>query len=146
MRIAATLSRADRDMDDHVVVLHGIPWAQYVSLTKAIGDSGGIRTAYLDGELEITSPGRNHEHWKKLLARLVEAWADERELSLNGFGNETFQKEIDQAGLEPDECYILGPEKKLPDLAIEIVDTSRGIDKLEVHQAEAVRRFRRSLR
>ncbi len=119
---------------DQVVVLHAIPWEQYESLTKAIGESAGIRTSYLDGELEILSPGRHHEHWKTLLARLVEAWADAHELPLNGFGSETFRKRAKKAGLEPDECYIVGEAKKVPDLAVEVVWSNLGIDKLEVYR------------
>ena len=38
------------------------------------------------------------------------------------------------SGLEPDECYIIGPDQSAerPDLAIEIVWTSGGLDKLEI--------------
>ena len=44
------------------------------------------------------------------------------------------QRPLEQ-GLEPDECYIVGdPNKDRPDLAIEVVWTSGGIDKLEVHR------------
>src|SRR5438552_1987880 len=118
---------------DQRVVLHNVSWAQYETLTKTIGDSAGIRTTYLEGELEILSPGRTHEHLKTLLARLVEAYADAHELPLNGFGSETFRKKVRQAGLEPDECYCLGPEKKVADLAIEVIVTSGSIDKLEVY-------------
>lgn len=40
-----------------------------------------------------------------------------------------------EAGLEPDECYLVGDlEKERPDLAIEVVWTSGGIQKLEVYR------------
>jgi Uma2 family endonuclease len=90
--------------------------------------------AYLDGVLEIMTVGPRHEYDKKLLARLVEAWAEEREVSLNGFGQTTYRKKAEQAGLEPDECYCVGPEKAVPDLAIEIFYTSGGVDKLEIYR------------
>lgn len=32
-----------------------------------------------------------------------------------------------EAGLEPDECYVIGAEKEYPDLAIEVVWTSGGM-------------------
>ena len=40
------------------------------------------------------------------------------------------------AGAEPDQCYIVGEDlsKDRPDLAIEVVWTSGGIDKLEVYR------------
>jgi Uma2 family endonuclease len=39
-------------------------------------------------------------------------------------------------GLEPDECYIVGSDQSAerPDLAIEVVWTSGGIDKLEIYR------------
>ena len=71
---------------DQVVVLRGIPWAQYDALCRARARSAGPRMAYLDGLLEIVSPARLHEHHKKLVARLIEAYGEEMALSLNGFG------------------------------------------------------------
>lgn len=119
---------------DDIVVLHDVSWEQYEAILATIGDNPGIRTTYLDGELEIMSPSRTHEHWKTLLARLVETFAEERGIPLNGFGSETFKKKARRAGLEPDECYIVGEEKKVPDLAIEVIHTSGSVDKLEVYR------------
>ena len=93
-----------------------------------------MRAAYLDGELELTSPARPHEHWKKLTARLIEAFGDARGLQLNAFGSETHKKKARRAGLEPDESYVVGPEKPIPDLALEVVYRSGGIDKLEIYR------------
>ena len=118
---------------DQLVAIHNVSWQQYHVITEAIGDSGSPRTTYLEGELNIMSPGRAHESLKKLFSRLVFAWADFHELSLNGFGGVTLRKEADEAGLEPDECYSLGHGREIPDLAIEIVITSGTIDKLEVY-------------
>jgi Uma2 family endonuclease len=40
-----------------------------------------------------------------------------------------------EAGLEPDDCYIIGDlDKPVPDLAVEVVWTSGGIGKLEVYR------------
>lgn len=119
---------------DHLVVLRGVPWAQYEALLRARGEAPRPRMAYLDGELEIMTTSRRHEIGKTMLARLLEAWAEERHVSLNGIGNATFQKEADQAGLEPDECYCIGAMTEFPGLAIEIVHTSGVIDKLEIYR------------
>ena len=125
--------RPENDRDD-IVVLRCIPWALYEAFCAAREGAGGVRVAYLDGEMELMSPSRPHEHWKTLLARLLEAYAEEQGLSLNGFGNETLKKKPKKSGIEPDECYHLGPEKEFPDLAIEVVYTSGGIDKLEIYR------------
>lgn len=123
-----------RSHRDQVVVLCNIPWEQYDALCEARSDSAGPRMAYLDGTLEIMSPARKHEYEKKLIARLIEAYAEETDLSLNGFGSETFREKAKEAGVEPDECYCVGPAKKFPDFAIEVVNTGGGVDKLEIYR------------
>src|SRR5215468_5098122 len=119
---------------DQVVVLRDIPWAQYDALVRARGDAPSPRMAYLDGLLEIMTVSSKHEYEKKLVARLVEAYAEEQDVSLNGFGQTTYRKKAKKAGLEPDECYCVGPEKPVLDFAIEIFFTSGGVDKLEVYR------------
>lgn len=125
------LRRSNRDQ---VVVLRNLPWEQYDALCEARSDAAGPRMAYLDGTLEIMSPARKHEFEKTLIGRLIEAYAEETELSLNGFGSETFREKAQEAGVEPDECYCVGPAKKYPDFAIEVVNTSGGVDKLEIYR------------
>lgn len=124
---------------DQIVVLRGIPWAQYDALCRSRTDTAGPRLAYLDGDLEIMSPGRRHETAKTVLARLLEIFALENRVSLNGFGSETFRKKAKKAGLEPDECYSIGHARKFPDLAIEVVETSGGVDKLEAYRRLGIR-------
>ena len=43
-----------------------------------------------------------------------------------------------QRGLEPDECYMLGKKREVPDIAIEIVVSSGLVDKLEVYRGLGV--------
>lgn len=123
-----------RERADQRVVLPGISWEQYDALTRSLGDGSGVRTTYLDGRLEILMPGRQHEHVKTMLARLLFIFAEERGIPLNGFGSETLRKEARRSGLEPDECYCVGRERPVPDLAIEVVMTSVGVDKLEAYR------------
>jgi Uma2 family endonuclease len=119
--------------DDQVVLLHGVPWSQYEALLD-------VRTgrqpfiAYLDGTLELVTHGLAHEWKKTLLARLLEAFAGIRKRPLNGFGNSTFKRKAKRAGLEPDECYWLGKRRGPAQLAIEVVETSGGVDKLEIYR------------
>jgi Uma2 family endonuclease len=119
---------------DHVVVMRGVPWEQYEALLRTRGEAPQPRFAYLDGDLEIMTKGFRHEVGKKLLARLVETYAEERHLSLNGIGEMTFRKKAKKAGLEPDECYFIGGYRGVPDFAIEIVETSSDVDKLEIYR------------
>lgn len=85
--------------------------------------------------LEIRSPSIDHEYVKKTLARLVEAWSTRAGVRLNGYGSWTLKDPAADRGLEPDECYVLGRERKdRPDLAIEVIWTRGGIGKLEVYR------------
>jgi Uma2 family endonuclease len=132
------MDRVDRDQ---VVVLPNVTWEQYVALADA-RQSSQPRMAYLDGVLEIMTTGRPHEGTKTLLARLLEAYAEETAIRFDGFGNATARKKSKQAGLEPDECYFVSREERedsFPDLAIEVVYYSGRIDKLEIYRRLGVK-------
>lgn len=127
-------SPRDTGEHDNVVVLHGVPWAHYQALLRSRGEAPRPKLAFLDGELEIMTTSMRHEIAKKLIARLVETFAEERDVQLTGAGNTTFRRKAKLAGLEPDECYFVGRIRRSPHLAIEIVHTSGGIDKLEIYR------------
>jgi hypothetical protein len=74
-----------------------------------------------------------------LLARHLEAYAEERDIALNSFGNTTYRKRAKQAGLEPDVAYYIGDIGTVPHIALEVVFTSGGIDKLEIYRRLGVR-------
>ena len=65
---------------------------------------------------------------------MLEIYALERGLPLNGYGSTTFRKRAKERGLEPAECYCVGPLKEVPDIAVEVVLSSGGIDKLDVYR------------
>ena len=126
---------------DQRVRLHGIDWEGYESFLALRGEQSGTRVTYLDGELELMSPSINHEIFKKTLARLLEAYAEEKGIELNGYGSWTVKSAKDKLGVEADECYVVGlrdAEPTIPDIAIEVVWTSGGIDKLEVYRGLGV--------
>jgi Uma2 family endonuclease len=127
---------ADRDQ---LVVLRGVSWDQYEALSRCRGDAPRPLMAYLDGELELVTTSWHHEQLKTLIARLLEAFCEETNVSLNGFGHATHLSKRKKAGAEPDECYCIGRRRKAADLAIEVVHTSGGIDKLEVYRRLGVR-------
>src|SRR5258708_7092417 len=114
---------------DNRVFFHDVGWEQFEQVLAARGDRAGVRVTYLRGELELMSPSNDHEAIKTTIARLVEAYADERGIDLNGIGSWTIRKREAERAAEPDECYVMGPAKgrDKPDLAIEVVWTSGGI-------------------
>ena len=132
------LEKSDRT--DHIqnreekYITSGVTWQSYESLLSSLGNSSGYRVAYLSGTLEIMSPSRSHELDKKAIARLLEAYLEEKRIRFWGLGSTTLKNKDKQAGKEPDECYCIGTDKEIPDLAIEVVYTSGGVDTLEIYR------------
>jgi Uma2 family endonuclease len=126
---------------DQRVLLHGADWADYERLQQLRGEGGVPRLTYLNGELELMTPSVDHEGDKKRLARLLEAWAEEADVPLEGFGSWTLKSASQARGAEADECYLVGVvegDPKLPHIVIEVVFSSSGIDKLEVYRGLGV--------
>ncbi len=115
-------------------ITSGVTWQAYESLLSALGNSSSYHVAYLSETLEITSPSRSHELDKKAIARLLEAYLESKRIRFWGLGSTTFKSRDKQVGKEPDECYCIGTDKEIPDLAIEVIYTSGGVDTLEVYR------------
>jgi Uma2 family endonuclease len=121
--------------EDQRILLNEISWADLELVLQIRGDQAGVRITYLNGVLELMSPSVDHEGLKTTIGRLLEAYADERGVPLNGFGSWTLKKAVRARAVEPDECYALGTGRPTqPDLAIEVIWTSGGIEKLEVYR------------
>lgn len=124
---------------DQRLVVHGVSWKDYVVLRELL-DSPGLRMTYFKGALELMTPSPLHERLKKTIARLIEVYALERDVPLYGYGSTTFRREARERGLEPDECYVVGAElRDAPEIALEVVLTSGGLDKLPVYAGIGVR-------
>jgi Uma2 family endonuclease len=130
----------DPDSTDHFVYLQG-RWDDYERLLAMRGESSVPRITYLEGLIELMSPSQYHEIDKTRFARLLEAWAEEAGVDLEGYGSWTLKKKRAKRGAEADECYTVNRravgERDRPDIAIEV--TSGGIDKLEVYRKLGVR-------
>ncbi|MEA5480049.1 Uma2 family endonuclease [Pseudanabaena galeata UHCC 0370] len=121
--------------EEQRLIINGVTWEQYSTLVNIYTDEyPSLHMTYLNGVLEIMTTSNEHERLKKIFARLLEMYFVERQIDLNGYGQTTFRQELAQRGLEPDECYCFGELKEVPDIAIEIVISSGGIDKLEVYR------------
>ena len=121
--------------EEQRLILSDVTWEQYSNLVNVyIDEYPSLHMTYLNGVLEIMTTSNEHERLKKIFARLLEMYFVERQIDLNGYGQATFRQELAQRGLEPDECYCFGELKEVPDIAIEIVISSGGLDKLEVYR------------
>jgi len=139
MATAAAERRIATVVDEQRFLLNGVDWRTY-SVLRELLDSPGLRMTYLEGALELMSPSRRHEVLKSMLGRLIEVFALERDVPLYAYGSTTFRHEAKEAGLEPDECYVLGQAlREVPDLAIEVALTSGGLPKLAAYERLGVR-------
>ena len=139
---AERVERAKEPREDHYVHLHDVTWADYLRLLEIRGERSVPRLTYVEGTLEIMSPSLTHEEIKSYIGCLVEAWCLERGVEFTPYGQWTLKNKRDERGAEADECYIFGSEpkrKRRPDLVIEVIWTSGGIDKLNVYRKLGVR-------
>jgi len=111
-----------------------VNWQQYEAVLAKLEDDSHYRVTYLDGVLEIVSPSLRHEKLKKRLATLVEFYLIRKRIKHTPMGSPRVKKQLKKVGAEPDECYCIGEEKSIPDLAIEVIITSGSIDKLETYR------------
>lgn len=137
----APILEAPRRLEDpdQRVTLNGIDWWQYETFLALRGDRAGVRVTYLEGQLEIMSPSQSHEMLAKLIARLLETYAVEKGFVFEGYKSMTMRSAPKLRGIEPDECYAIGAPKDHPDLAVEVIWTHGGLDKLDVYRGLGVR-------
>ncbi len=119
------------------MVFQGVDWKGYLAIGRVLADRPGLRLTYDRGVLEIMTTSPEHERFKRLIDRLLTAWAEEMGLAMTCLGSMTFQRRRQQRGLEPDQCYWIAHEAQIrnkdridfrvdppPDLVLEI-DISR---------------------
>lgn len=123
-----------QNIESQRLFLPSVTWQQYENLLTIFGDRPGLKLIYLEGYLEIFMPSAEHETIKKIVARLLERYAEELDIPLHGYGSTTFRQAATTRGIEPDECYCIGTLRELPDFAIEINLTSGSIDKLAIYR------------
>lgn len=111
-----------------------LTWEQFKTLEPLL-ERPGVRLSFLDGTLELRRmPGRQHETIKKRIAVLLEAYLEVMGIDYVPTGSMTLESAVGLVKREADESYEFGTNKERPDLAIEIVVTSGGIDKLEAYK------------
>ncbi|BCL37806.1 Uma2 family endonuclease [Nostoc sp. MS1] len=122
----------------HQLLMKDISWATYKNILAELGENRNYKVSYSQGVLEIMAPFPEHEVGKKIIGNLVEILLEELDIEFWSLGSTTFDKEIMDAGVEPDDCFYIENEAKVrgkdrinleidppPDLAIEIDITSR---------------------
>jgi Uma2 family endonuclease len=116
------------------LLFEGLTWREF-KVVEQLLDRPGYRLSFLDGVLEIVQmPSEAHETVKERIAALLELY-----LLLAGFdftptGSMTLESETGQVKREADKSYKLAPGRSRPDLAIEVIFASGGINKLEAYK------------
>lgn len=106
-------------------------WQEFKAIQALMVEIPGVRISYLDGCVELMTIGEPHENIKSVLAILLALYFFEMEIEFIPVGSATREDETRGASFEPDESYYTGQKKEHPDLAIEVVMTSGGKNKLE---------------
>jgi len=134
-RALALREHDDTPSADQIIVFHDVTWEDYERLLEIRGDKSAPRINYLEGELEIMSPSKDHEQIKSFIGHLLEFWCIDRGIEVTPFGSWTLKEQEQDRAAEADECYIFGTApRERPQLAIE-VEWSRGsIDKLRIYE------------
>jgi len=116
------------------ILISDLTWREFKAVEQLI-DRPGLRLSFLDGVLEIRKmPGKKHETIKKRIASLVEIYLEFLGLDFTPTGSVTLENEFEKVKREGDESYELGANRKHPDLVIEVVVSSGGINKLEAYK------------
>ncbi len=134
MIITPLLQNLKRDDPEERIITTGVSWYAYETFLKILEDNNCYRISYLDKTLEIVSPSRAHEGIKKRISLLIEAYLTASNIRFYPLGSTTFRQAEKRGGKEPDESYCFETEKDFPDLAIEVIFTSGGLDSLEIYQ------------
>ncbi len=117
------------------LVLTGISWEKFEEIETFLADLGVKRFIYLDGELEIiTNVSREHQEIKSTIGMLLANYMRKTGIRFYMRGSATLGNKEIAGRKEPDESYNIHSKKDIPDLIIEVIVTSGGIEILEIYK------------
>jgi Uma2 family endonuclease len=116
----------------------GVTWEQFKLIEAGFSDSPGIRLFYYESEVEILAISPEHEITSRLIGILLAVFFEEMEIEFSPTGSFT-QEKPGIVSAQADESYFLGNNTStIPDLSIEVVITSGGVNKLARYRALGV--------
>jgi Uma2 family endonuclease len=119
-------------------LIHNISWQQLEEIDRALSQFGRFKFSYLDKTLEIMPISDEHEEFKSTIGLLLDAYMRAAKIRFYKRGGPTLGTQDLEARGEPDESYNLETRKSYPDLIVEVIKTSGGIDKLEIYRRMGV--------
>ncbi|MGB8698340.1 MAG: Uma2 family endonuclease [Thermosynechococcaceae cyanobacterium] len=119
---------------DYPILIDGMTWREF-KVAEQLLTRPGLRLSFLDGILELRKmPGRSHETIKGRIGALLELYLEFAGIDFTPTESMTLESEAGLVKREADKSYELGRDRDQPDLVIEVVITSGGIDKLNAYQ------------
>jgi len=130
--MTTTLEKLERL--DEPILIDELSWREFKAVEQLLSRPG-VRLSFLDGVLEIRRmPGRKHETAKQRISTLVDLYLEYAGIDFTPTGSVTLESETGRVKREADLSYELGSNREFPDLAVEVVVTSGGINKLEAYK------------
>lgn len=112
---------------DQLILLTGMNWEDYEKFNSP--EYYHYLISYLNHEITIMSPGRNHERITATIEILIEAYCEKHDFPCFPFRSTRLEyKGLE--GKEPDTAYAFVTDKDKPDLAVEVNFTSGDINDL----------------
>jgi Uma2 family endonuclease len=116
------------------ILISDLTWREFKAVEQLI-DRPGLRLSFLDGVLEIRKmPVKKHKTIKERIGALLEIYLEFLGLDFTPTGSVTLENEFEKVKREGDKSYELAANRKHPDLVIEVVVSSGGINKLEAYK------------
>ncbi|AFZ06772.1 protein of unknown function DUF820 [Oscillatoria nigro-viridis PCC 7112] len=127
--LETTLERVDEP-----ILIDGLSWREFKAVEQLLSRPG-VRLSFLDGVLEIRRmPGEKHESIKERIGSLLDLYLLQMGIDYQPTGSMTLESPSGLVKREADKSYKLGANRERPDLAVEVVVTSGGINKLEAYK------------
>ena len=150
-RTAEYLEAVDHLPAGSTLVIHDFTWDDYEHLVEELAERH-FRVSYDCGRLEIMTPLPEHETYARFIDRLVYAYAERRDLTVENYGSATWKRGSLARGVEPDSCYyvasavrIIGKRHQIdlesdppPDIVLEIDVTNESLSKFGIYAALSV--------
>jgi Uma2 family endonuclease len=119
---------------DEPILIDEPSWREF-KVVEQLLSRPGVRLSFLDGVLEIRRrPGEKHETIKERIGSLLDLYLLQMGIDYQPTGSMTLESPSGLVKREADKSYKLGPNREFPDLAVEVLVSSGGINKLEAYK------------
>jgi Uma2 family endonuclease len=122
--------------EDQLLRLQG-GWEQFELIRRGCEQNHGLRLSYFEGSIELFIPGSQHARIAHGIGVFLTGFLAHQRVLFFGMGA-VAQRREHVASLQADQSYCLETLKAVSDLAIEVISTGCGIDRLARYQAIGV--------